>query len=85
MNDPVPASTAAHSALTEVCRTQSMRLDAARERIAELEAIVAARDAEIAAKDKTIAEQRALLARAKTSLAENFNDPAQGDRAEAVE
>ena len=30
-------------------------------------------------------EARAILAHSKTSLAENFNDPAQGDRVEAIE
>ena len=83
MNDTVSVGKASLDALTEVCRAQSMKLDAARERIAELETIIAIQETELDAKNKTIAEQRALLARAKTSLSEQFNDPAQGDQVEA--
>jgi uncharacterized coiled-coil protein SlyX len=85
VNGIVSADKAVHDSLAEVCRTQSLQLDAARERIAELESAVATKDAELAGKDaviadkdKTIAEQRALLARAG-SLSERFNDLMQGD------
>lgn len=81
MNGIVSAEKAVHDSLAEVCRTQSLQLDAARERIAELESVVASKDAELGAKDRTIAEQRALLAHARTSLSERFNDPMQGDGA----
>ncbi|MDE2467334.1 MAG: hypothetical protein KGL35_00940 [Bradyrhizobium sp.] len=67
-----PADRAAFEALKETCRAQSLRLDAARERIEELEAA-------LVTKERTIAEQRALLTRAG-SLSERFNDPMQGDK-----
>jgi len=78
MNAPIHVGQAAHDAMAELLRTQSLQLDAARERITELEALADSRLAELAAKDRTIAEQRALLARAG-SLSERFNDPMQGD------
>lgn len=81
MTDLTPADVAAFDALKETCRAQSLKLDAARERIAELETISAIQETELAAKDKTIAEQRALLAHSRTSLSEQFNDPMQGDTA----
>jgi len=55
MNDTVSVGKASLDALTEVCRAQSMKLDAARERIAELETIIAIQETELDAKNKTIA------------------------------
>ena len=62
MSDPVRVDKASLDALTESMRAQSIALDAAHERIAELET--------------KVAELRALLARA-SSLSERMNDPAQ--------
>jgi len=67
MTDPIiTAAQAEILALTESLRAQSVKLAEAQAENAELRA--------------ENAELRALLARFKTSLSEQFNDPAQGDR-----
>jgi len=67
MTDPIiTAAQAEILALTESLRAQSVKLAKAEARNAELEA--------------KVAELQSLLARFKTSLSEQFNDPAQGDR-----
>lgn len=77
MTDLTPADRAAFEALKETCRAQSLKLDAARERIAELETIIDGQETELAAKDKTIAEQRALLAQHRLDTADEATEPTE--------
>lgn len=86
MTDLVQAGTASAIALTEVCRNQSLQLDAAREeigaareRIAELETVLTERNAKIAWHETKLAELRAILAQHRLDTADEATEP-EGDR-----
>jgi len=81
MNDTVSVGTASATALAEVARTQSLQLDAARERIAELEGVRAERDAKIARLEAKIAELTAILAQHRLNTADEATEP-EGDTRE---